>query len=237
MYTTILHPLRKAMNLSMHEYAVLDCIYHLSNNTKFGGWAIITKQRIADDLDLSKQSILNIIDSLIIKGFVIKEPTTKYLRASEFYCNAIQNKSNWIVASTENEQFISGKESLPLVNNLSQDGKENIPSSVKKLYHDGKKTLPNNNSNNNINNNSNNKSIIPNFDEFLEYAKTKEPNVDSSDLKLKYDSWLESDWSINRSGKYQKIVYWKSTLLNTLPYIKKLTVSSGPQKAQRNQYL
>lgn len=81
------------------------------------------------------------------------------------------------------------------------------------------------------------KALIPNFDEFLEYAKTKEPNVDSSDLKLKYDSWLESDWSINRSGKYQKIVYWKSTLLNTLPYIKKLTVSSGPQKAQRNQYL
>ena len=108
---------------------------------------------------------------------------------------------------------------------------------VKKVYLEGKKTLPNNNSNNNINNNSNNKSIIPNFDEFLEYAKTKEPNVDSSDLKLKYDSWLESDWSINRSGKYQKIVYWKSTLLNTLPYIKKLTVSSGPQKAQRNQYL
>jgi uncharacterized protein YdaU (DUF1376 family) len=81
------------------------------------------------------------------------------------------------------------------------------------------------------------KALIPNFDEFLEYAKTKEPNVDSSDLKLKYDSWLESDWSINRSGKYQKIVYWKSTLLNTLPYIKKLTVNSGPQKAQRNQYL
>ena len=81
------------------------------------------------------------------------------------------------------------------------------------------------------------KALIPNFDEFLEYAKTKEPNVDSSDLKLKYDIWLESDWSINRSGKYQKIVYWKSTLLNTLPYIKKLTVSSGPQKAQRNQYL
>lgn len=78
---------------------------------------------------------------------------------------------------------------------------------------------------------------VPNFDEFLEYAKSKEQNVDVNDLRLKYDSWLESDWSINRNGKYQKIVFWKSTLLNTLPYIKKLTVSSGPQKAQRNQYL
>jgi uncharacterized protein YdaU (DUF1376 family) len=81
------------------------------------------------------------------------------------------------------------------------------------------------------------KVLVPNFDEFLEYAKSKEQNVDVNDLRLKYDSWVESDWSINRNGKYQKIVFWKSTLLNTLPYIKKLVVSSGPQKAQRNQYL
>ena len=226
------------MNLSMNEYAVLDSIYLLSNNVKFGGWAIITNQKLADELDLSKQSILNIIDTLVNRGYLIKEPTTKYLRACDFYCNAIQNKSSWIIASTDNEPFISvSQKSLPEVNQFIVNSKETLPDLVKKVYLEGKKTLPNNNSNNNINNNSNNKSIIPNFDEFLEYAKTKEPNVDSSDLKLKYDSWLESDWSINRSGKYQKIVYWKSTLLNTLPYIKKLTVNSGPQKAQRNQYL
>lgn len=128
-------------------------------------------------------------------------------------------------------------------NNLSSTNKENKkqPHMDKHMNSHMSKHMENENINENIiineTKNKIKKALVPNFDEFKEYAKSKEPNIDPNDLKLKYDSWVEADWSINRQGKYQKIVYWKATLLNTLPYIKKITVSSGPQKAQRNQYL
>lgn len=58
---------------------------------------------------------------------------------------------------------------------------------------------------------------IPEFSEFLKYALEKKPKVSQQDLKLKYDSWITNDW---KNGNDKKINNWKSTLLNTLPYIK-----------------
>jgi hypothetical protein len=66
---------------------------------------------------------------------------------------------------------------------------------------------------------------IPSFQEFLAYALDKKPKVSQIDLRLKYESWKESDWSINRNGKLQPISNWKSTLLNTLPYINEISYS------------
>lgn len=59
---------------------------------------------------------------------------------------------------------------------------------------------------------------IPDYPEFLLYAKEKEPKINEADLKLKYDSWVVNDW---KDGNGNKIVNWKSKLLNTIPYIKK----------------
>lgn len=58
---------------------------------------------------------------------------------------------------------------------------------------------------------------IPEFTEFLNYALEQKPMVSQTDLKLKYDSWITNDW---KNGNDKKISNWKSTLLNTLPYIK-----------------
>jgi len=66
---------------------------------------------------------------------------------------------------------------------------------------------------------------IPEFSEFLAYALEKKPKVNQQDLRLKYDSWKENDWCINRSGKLQPITNWKSTLLNTLPYINEIVIN------------
>lgn len=65
----------------------------------------------------------------------------------------------------------------------------------------------------------NNKPInnIPEFLEFKNFAFTHRPNISESDLKLKYESWLANDW---KNGNDKPIKNWKSTLLNTLPYIK-----------------
>ena len=62
---------------------------------------------------------------------------------------------------------------------------------------------------------------IPTLDDFINYAVSKISNINKDDVSLKYMSWLENDWSTNVNGKQRKIKNWKSTLLNTLPYIRK----------------
>lgn len=67
------------------------------------------------------------------------------------------------------------------------------------------------------------KKTIPEFSEFKEYALEKCPDIDVQSLRLKYDAWVENNWYT--SGKNSKpIANWKSTLLNTIPYIKKISV-------------
>jgi hypothetical protein len=136
----------------MNEYAVLDSIYHLSNNIKYGGWAIISRQRMADDLDLSKRNIIYIINALELKGLVIRDEKTKFLRASEVYCKMIQNKSEWAIANNETKIV-----SVPTVKNLHQEDENIASQGVKNLHSNGEKIAPNNNiDNNRVNNNKDN---------------------------------------------------------------------------------
>jgi hypothetical protein len=74
----------------------------------------------------------------------------------------------------------------------------------------------------NVNEKENNN--IPNWDDFLAYAVDKKPKVNRQDLRLKYEAWFENGWSINRAGKLQPIQNWKTTLLNTLPYIAEVVI-------------
>jgi len=60
------------------------------------------------------------------------------------------------------------------------------------------------------------KNNIPAFKEFEIYALSQKPHINLKDLEFKYKSWIENNWS-NGNGK--KIKNWKSSLLNTLPYI------------------
>ena len=59
---------------------------------------------------------------------------------------------------------------------------------------------------------------IPAFFEFYKYALSKNPKVDKDKLKMKYDSWIESGWCVQRNGKLEPIKVWKSTLTNTMIY-------------------
>ena len=98
MYTTIIHPLRKAYNLSLNEYCVLDTIYHLSNNEQFWWWCIKSKANIADDLDLTARSVFKIINTLIDKWLIKKHPQTKHLRPNDEWSENIANKDKWSIA-------------------------------------------------------------------------------------------------------------------------------------------
>ena len=207
----------KVINLGFDRAVVLGIIYAYTK----GALSVckLKNETIANMIGRSKSNVSHIISDLDKAGFIKiniernKNGTYRFITIPDAVYTRISYKR---------EEVISDNIGGYLVEDIQKNNKDN------------------NKDNNKENNNNKERAIrneIPEFDSFLQYAKSKEPNIDPSELKLKYDSWLESDWSINRSGKYQKIVYWKSTLLNTLPYIKKLTVSSGPQKAQRNQYL
>jgi hypothetical protein len=66
----------------------------------------------------------------------------------------------------------------------------------------------------------NKKETIPSLDEFIAYAISLKSNVNTDDVKLKYNSWIENDWSVSRNGKLQPILRWKVTLSNTMPYLR-----------------
>jgi hypothetical protein len=61
---------------------------------------------------------------------------------------------------------------------------------------------------------------IPSIDEFLAYSVIQIPNINKQDVELKYKSWLVNDWCVNVEGKQRKITNWKTTLLNTLRYLR-----------------
>lgn len=119
-------------------------IYHLSNNPKYN-WCVMTKNVMAEELWVSKQSILSLLNKMIAKWFVEKDDITKHLRTTQIWYN---------------EFVIYGKESLPAV---KDDGIENCHFGKESLPELGKESLPNNNI---YNNNINNINIIQKSDDF-----------------------------------------------------------------------
>ena len=76
-----------------------------------------------------------------------------------------------------------------------------------------------------------NKETIPSFEEFKTYAIEKKPTIETQALKLKYESWIENEW---KDGNDNKIVNWKSKLLNTIPYLKEKIVAPGRNPKSEN---
>lgn len=65
------------------------------------------------------------------------------------------------------------------------------------------------------------KKEIPSVEEFLNYAKEnlkeKFESLEFS-IRMKYKSWVENGW---KTGKDKEIKNWKTTLLNTIPYLER----------------
>ncbi len=69
--------------------------------------------------------------------------------------------------------------------------------------------------------NDNDIKTIPSLEVFMAYALEKMPDVLHEAVRMKYESWVVNDWSINRKGKNEKIKNWKMSLANTLTYLPK----------------
>lgn len=90
-YTTILHRVRIELDISCNEYCVADIIFSLSNNpdAKISGWCFATKETIANFLGISKRTIHEIINRLIEKGLVEKDPESKYLKTTSLWYQSV----------------------------------------------------------------------------------------------------------------------------------------------------
>ncbi len=159
-YTTIIHPIRKHFSLSCNDYCVLDTIMRMQNNESH--WCYMSKDTMANDLDLSKQAVLNIITKLVEKELVVKNPVTKHLRIASVFLDYLNDY----------KKFTNGIETL-----LERS---------KNFTENGKKTLPNNNTNNK------NTFIRPNSKEVNEYAESIGFNLQGDQFIDHYEArgWL-----------------------------------------------
>lgn len=79
MYTTIIHPLRKQLKLSVKEYIVLDAVYfvnHLQGKR-------INAREIAELFDLTKSSVEYSIKKLIKMGYLQKNRYNRNVSVTE----------------------------------------------------------------------------------------------------------------------------------------------------------
>jgi len=152
-YTNIQHNFRRFHGLSNTEYVLLDMINVLcQSDNKSQGWCWQSKETMAFEMELSKPAILKMIEKMIVNGFLIKHPQTKYLRTTdkwkETYFADSEKQKQWLDGRNELLVIPSGKESLPrkAVKNI---GKQSLPSdgkqSLPKEDFSGKESLPNNN--------------------------------------------------------------------------------------------
>ena len=157
-------------------------------------------------LNCSKPTVLKAVDNLVKKGLVIKKQEQK---------NNVTFNHFTVNFNVVNKYFTPSKETLPLVKKLNEGSKETLQGG-------SKETLPNNIYNNKDNNTDTRARKYPSFDEFKEYANTTAQekfgiHLDQIKLKAKFISWSENNW-INGNGK--KIKNWKTTLTNSIPYLK-----------------
>ena len=159
-YTTIIHPIRKHFSLSCNDYCVLDTIMRMQNNESH--WCYMSKDTMANDLDLSKQAVLNIITKLVDKELIVKNPATKHLKVSVLFLEYLNDYKKFT------------------------DGKETLLERSKNFTETGKKTLPNNNTNNK------NTFIRPTAEEINEYSKEIGFTLDGSQFIDHYEArgWL-----------------------------------------------
>jgi DNA-binding Lrp family transcriptional regulator len=152
MYTTIIHPLRKAYNLSINEYCVMEAIRTLSNNTKYKGWCLMSQGRIADALDLSRQWMGEIYKALEAKELIERRKDTR----EDTAVRTMDEWNEWFMADKADILLaLKTKDSelstiLPRKSNNSLQGVKKVDSPCKESLHPCKESLHNTNRDTNI---------------------------------------------------------------------------------------
>ncbi len=174
-FTTILHDVRRQFELNLSDYCVVEAVFFRMNDpqTKMLGWCTISRQTLADELDLSRQTVITILKKLKEKGLV-EENEMSFLKTTKTWFEAV-NRCKETLHPVKKPY---SKETLQGVNKLDSSCKETLQGGVKFLY-----TPPN------ISNILNNKIIVDdekeNFDLENFESEIKKTPADFDREKLK----------------------------------------------------
>lgn len=149
------HTVRKALCLSLNEYAVACEVWALSNNEAYSGWCIKSKENISNTLDLSRPTIQKIINTLEDKS-IIKRKNNGWIRTVDEFNSIMSTRDVSMLIDGDFSVLSICKESLqPSVKKVNTDCKESLQLGVKKV--NTSITVSNNKSNNKIKSKGNTK--------------------------------------------------------------------------------
>jgi hypothetical protein len=80
-FTTVNHEARLNLEISVFEYCIADCIYHLQANPKSSipGWCYAKPEYFIDFLGLSRATYFRSVENLVKKGLLERHPDTQGL--------------------------------------------------------------------------------------------------------------------------------------------------------------
>lgn len=184
-FTIIQHDFRKENEMSLLQYALCDMIYHLSvyPGSAVPGWCYMSRPKMADELKVTKNTILNNLKWLYEKGYIIKSELSHLQTTKKWHKVYIRSGSQKIA---------------PPVKNMPQGSQKIAPQGSQKI-------APNKDILNKYTNNSLKQALktprrsIKNLPErmtkFIKSAKEKneasENSLNPSDLQAFLDHWTE----------------------------------------------
>lgn len=159
------------------------------------GSLVTSWDKLASELELTPKQVRGAMAKLEQSGEVARQWTNKYQLVSLVKWDKLQNN-----LPIEGRQ--KGSQRVP-----QREGQRVPPgATTKEIKKERKKERVN---------------AVPSFDQFSEYAKAKSKDlgytVNDQLLKTKYEAWKEAGWKAGKDNR--AIKNWKTTLLNTLPYI------------------
>ncbi|MFH1565153.1 MAG: helix-turn-helix domain-containing protein [bacterium] len=102
-YTIILHAARKKLQITNNEYCLTDVIHKLSGNrSSVPGWCYASKECLAENIDVSRQSVHNMINKLVKKGLVELNSETGYLRTSDLWRESVEVVKSEVFGNNHN---------------------------------------------------------------------------------------------------------------------------------------
>ena len=152
-FTGIHHNKRRALGVSNDEYVFLDHVYHLQVSPKSSvkNWCYKKKDKIADELGITKQGLYKMINRLIEKNLLVKDPDTCFIATTEKWYCAInyggydsENNSNNGKLSLQEDSKLSGQTVNSVYNSVNSVD-ENSKLSLQDTIYNKKINIENNN--------------------------------------------------------------------------------------------
>lgn len=156
MYTTIVHPLQKAYNLSITEYCVLEAIRNGQNLEKTDYWCVYSQQKMSEAFGVSKAWVNTCYKKLEAKELVKRRRNNSRdtgIRVADEWAEwfsptfdkyLLYLKNNHVELTTGNLGELK-KEVVNKVDYLEQRRSTKLTTVVNKVNQSSKQSLPNTN--------------------------------------------------------------------------------------------